>query len=89
MEELQEIKQMLKIGNYEKAYQLIEDLEEMGKQSNIRNICRFLVILIAHLIKHKAENRMRNSWLSTIVNCVVEIQDINLKDNKKSLSINK
>jgi hypothetical protein len=84
MKEILELKQLLLARNYEGALILIEELEEMGKEAIIRNIERFLILLLAHIIKHKAEERMTNSWRSTIINCVVEIQKLNLKDNKTS-----
>jgi hypothetical protein len=84
MEEILELKQLLIARNYERALVLVEELEEMGKAATIRNIERFLILLFAHIIKHQAEDRMTNSWRSTIVNCVVEIQKLNIKDNKTS-----
>ncbi len=79
MEEILELKQLLIARNYERALVLVEELEEMGKAATIRNIERFLILLLAHIIKHQAEDRMTNSWRSTIVNCVVEIQKLNIK----------
>jgi hypothetical protein len=84
MQELQAIKLKIKEGAYQEALMLIDELEEMGKEAIIRNIERYLVILLSHLIKHQAEERMTNSWLSTIANSITQIQKLNLKGNKKS-----
>jgi hypothetical protein len=40
------------------------------------------------LIKNQIEQRLTNSWAASIRNALIEIQDINLKENKKSYYIN-
>jgi hypothetical protein len=52
----------------------------MSKKAIIRSIESYLVLLLAHLIKHQAEQRMTNSWLASIVNAVVGIKKLNLRD---------
>ena len=80
MEELAEIRQLLVSGNTTEAIALIDELEEMGRKAIIRNIESYLIILLAHLIKHQAEQRMTNSWLASIVNAVVRIKKLNQRD---------
>ena len=55
MEELAQLRQLLVAGNTQDAIALINELEEMSKKAIIRNIESYLVLLLAHLIKHQAE----------------------------------
>lgn len=80
MEELAELRQLLISGNTTEAIALIDELEEMGRKAIIRNIESYLIILLAHLIKCQAEQRMTNSWLASIVNAVVRIKKLNQRD---------
>ena len=80
MEELAQLRELLVAGNTTEAIALIDELEEMSKKAIIRNIESYLVLLLAHLIKHQAEQRMTNSWLASIVNAVVRIKKLNLRD---------
>ena len=80
MEELIELRQLLVAGNTIEAIALIDELEEIGRKAIIRNIESYLIILLAHLIKFQAEQRMTNSWLASIVNAVVRIKKLNQKD---------
>ena len=80
MEELAELKQLLVSGNTTEAIALIDELEEMGRKAIIRNIESYLIILLAHLIKHQAEQRMTNSWLASIVNAIVRIKKLNQRE---------
>lgn len=80
MEELAELRQLLVSGNTTEAIALIDELEEMGRKAIIRNIESYLIILLAHLIKHQAEQRMTNSWLASIVNAIVRIKKLNQRD---------
>jgi hypothetical protein len=87
MEELAQLRQLLVAGNTREAIALVDELEEMSKKAIIRNIESYLVLLLAHLIKHQAEQRMTNSWLASIVNAVVAIKKLNLRD-KNSYYLN-
>ena len=80
MEELAELRQLIVSGNTTEAIALIDELEEMGRKAIIRNIESYLMILLAHLIKHQAEQRMTNSWLASIVNAIVRIKKLNQRD---------
>jgi hypothetical protein len=51
MLELVEIKKHLLAGEIESALLIVEELEEIGRQSEIGNLESFLVILLIHLIK--------------------------------------
>ncbi|MGK7896621.1 MAG: DUF29 family protein [Xenococcus sp. (in: cyanobacteria)] len=80
MEELAQLRPLLIAGNTTQAIALIDELEEMSGKAIIRNIESYLVLLLAHLIKHQAEQRMTNSWLASIVNAAVGIKKLNLRD---------
>ncbi|MBE9190009.1 hypothetical protein IQ230_06460 [Gloeocapsopsis crepidinum LEGE 06123] len=54
MEELLELKELLIHKDFEDAYALVEDvedLEEMGKRGFARNIRSYAKVLLLHLIK--------------------------------------
>ncbi|MGK7948383.1 MAG: DUF29 family protein [Xenococcaceae cyanobacterium] len=77
MLEILEIKKHLLAGEIESALLIVEELEEMGRQSEIRNLESFLVILLIHLIKIQVEKRLTNSWKSSIINSLFSIQKRN------------
>ncbi|MEL6928723.1 MAG: DUF29 family protein [Cyanobacteria bacterium J06600_6] len=77
MLEILEIKKHLLAGELESALQIVEDLEEIGRQSEIRNLESFLVILLIHLIKIQVEKRLTKSWKSSILNSLLAIQKRN------------
>ena len=53
MEELAQLRQLLVAGNTIEEIALIDELEKMSKKTIIRNIESYLVLLLAHLIKHQ------------------------------------
>ncbi len=63
---------------YDDALALVDELEEMSKQSILRNIDSFLVRLMVHLIKNQAEPRLTNSWTASISDSILKIQKLNL-----------
>ena len=77
MLELLEIKKHLLAGEIEPALLIVEELEEMGRQSEIRNLESFLVILLLHLIKIQVEARLTNSWKSSVMNSLLAIKKRN------------
>lgn len=83
MEELLELKDCLLNHQYERAINIVEELEQMGRQDKINNLESFLVILLIHLIKIQVEKRVTRSWRSSILNSLREIQKRN-KLGKKS-----
>ena len=86
-QELVDLRTSILEGRYEDALTILDDLEEMSKKSILRNIMSFLIRLIIHLIKNQLEKRLTNSWIASISNSVIEIQSLNLKDNRKSYYI--
>lgn len=87
VQELIDLKQCILEQRYDAALALIDELEGMSKQAIIRNIESFLVRLLIHLIKNQIEQRLTNSWISSISDSIVQIQKLNLKDNKSSYYI--
>lgn len=60
----------------------------MSKQAILRQIQSFLNVLLIHLIKNQAEQRLTGSWVNSIRNSIREIKKANIKDNKTSYYIN-
>ena len=83
-QELIDLKNSILEGRYEDALALVDELEGMSKQAILRNIKSFLVRMIIHLIKNQMEQRLTNSWVASISDSLLQIQDLNLKDNKTS-----
>ncbi len=86
-QELIDLRNSILEGRYEDAFIIIDELEDMSKKSILRNIMSFLIILMIHLIKNHIEKRLTNSWIASISNYVIEIQSLNLKDNRRSYYI--
>lgn len=82
MLEILEIKKHLLAGEIEEALLIVEELEEMGRQSEIRNLESFLVIFLIHLIKIQVEKRLTSSWKSSIINSLLAIQKRNKLSKK-------
>ncbi|MEA5576722.1 hypothetical protein [Anabaena sp. UHCC 0451] len=87
-QELIDLRNSILQENYTEALAIVDELEGMSKKANIRQIKSFLKILLIHLIKNQIEKRLTNSWIASIRNSIREIQEINLKENKKSYYIN-
>ena len=87
-QELIDLRNSILEQRYSDALAIVDELEGMSKKAIIQQIKSFLKILLIHLIKNQIEQRLTNSWAASIRNAVVGIQDINLKENKKSYYIN-
>jgi Domain of unknown function DUF29 len=87
-QELIDLRASILEGRYEDALGIIDELEGMSKQAIIRNIESFLVRLIIHLIKNQIEQRLTNSWATSISDSIRQIKKLNLKDNKTSYYLN-
>lgn len=88
MEELLEIKYLIKTGKYDDAYNLVEYLEEMGKKGLESNIRSYAKILLLHLIKQKIEQRTTKSWDAAIRNAIIEIKALNARPKGKGNYLN-
>jgi hypothetical protein len=87
-QELVDLRNSIIEGRYKDALMIVDELEGMSKQANLRQIKSFLRVLLIHLIKNQIEQRLANSWVASIRNAIREIKAINLKDNKTSYYIN-
>lgn len=70
MEELLELKALLREGKVSAALDLVEELEEMSKTDKLNKIFSYGIILLSHLIKQAAGQRSTRSWEFLIHNLV-------------------
>ena len=87
-QELLDLRNSILEQRYTDALAIVDELEGMSKKAIIRQIKSFLKILLIHLIKNQIEQRLTNSWAASIRNAILEIQDINIKENKNSYYVN-
>lgn len=87
-QELIDLKISILEGRYSDALAIVDELEAMSKKEILRKIKAFLKILLIHLIKNQIEQRLTSSWAVSIRNAILEIYDLNLKENKTSYYIN-
>lgn len=83
-QELVDLRTSILEGRYPDALAIIDELEGMSKQAILRNIQSGLLRILIHLIKNQVEQRLTNSWATSIRSSLREIQKLNLKDNKTS-----
>ncbi|MEO1445998.1 MAG: DUF29 family protein [Cyanobacteria bacterium J06635_11] len=86
-QELLDLRQSILDQRYDDALALVDELEDMSKQSILRNIETFLTRLIVHLIKNQVEQRLTNSWAASISYSVLRIKKLNLKGNRTAYYI--
>ena len=77
MEELLTLRQYIQEQHYDKALELIGEMEEMSKEDKLNKIYSYAVILLLHLIKQAAEQRTTRSWDFSIYNATKEIRRVN------------
>jgi hypothetical protein len=73
MEELYELRTYIEQGRYPEALILLGEMEEMSYSDKVNKIGSFLLVLLLHLIKRRAEKRTTRSWEISIRNAVDEI----------------
>jgi hypothetical protein len=83
-QELWDLRVSILEERYEDALTIVDELDWMSRKGVLRNIRSFLIRLILHLIKNQVERRLTNSWAASIKGSILEIQDLNLQDNKNS-----
>ncbi|PPS43554.1 DUF29 family protein [Chroococcidiopsis sp. TS-821] len=88
MEELLELKELLIHKDFEGAFALVEDLEEMGKKGIARNVRSYAKVLLLHLIEQQVEQRTTKSWDISIRNSIREIKDLNTRPSGKGTYLN-
>lgn len=87
-QELIDLRTSILEGRYGDALAIVDELESISKKEIIRKIKAFLKILLIHLLKNQVEQRLTNSWAASIRNSILEIQELNIKENKTSYYVN-
>ena len=77
MEELIQLRESITAGNYIRALQIVDELEEMSVEDKLNKIYSYMVILLMHLIKQQAEKKTTRSWKNSILNSVEQINRVN------------
>jgi hypothetical protein len=77
MEELLTLRRFIQEQQYDKALELVDELEAMSKEDKLNKIYSYAVILLLHLIKQAAEKRSTRSWEFSIYNSTKEIKRTN------------
>ena len=77
MEELIQLRESITAGNYIRALQIVDELEEMSVEDKLNKIYSYMVILLLHLIKQQAEKKTTRSWKNSILNSVEQINRVN------------
>ena len=83
-QELIELKEAIAHYDYQKALEIVNDLEAMIREDKIQKIESYLVVLLVHLLKIQVEKRITNSWRASILNALLQIQKTNRMGNKKT-----
>jgi flagellar hook-length control protein FliK len=82
MEELLLLRELIEQKEYDRALEVVNELEEMSWEDKLGKIYSYAVILLIHLIKQDAEKRSTRSWEFSIYNSSKEIKRVNKR--KKS-----
>jgi hypothetical protein len=77
VEEILLLRQLIEEQKYDKALELVDELEAMSKEDKLNKIYSYAVILLLHLIKQAAEHRSTRSWEFSIYNSTKEIKRTN------------
>jgi hypothetical protein len=77
MEELLLLRQLIEEKQYDKALEIVDELEEMSREDKLNKIYSYAIILLLHLIKQEAEKRSTRSWEFSIYNASKEIKRVN------------
>lgn len=77
MEELTELRHYIESGKYQDALGLLDEMEEMSRDDKINRISSFMEVLLVHLIKQAAEQRLTRSWEVAIRNALRQIVRVN------------
>ncbi len=83
-QELIELRFSILEGRYADALSIVDELEGMSKKAILRQIKSFFIRMLIHLIKNQIEQRLTNSWAASIRDSILEIQDLNLRENQTS-----
>lgn len=73
------LRKMVEEHDYWGAIAIIDELDEMAKDDKINKIGSYMLVLLIHVVKQKAEQRTTNSWNRSIDNALGGIT----KSNKR------
>jgi len=79
VDEYQELHDAIVRGDYPAALALIDEMDEMSRDGEVRRIGSFMRILLVHLIKRDAEGRTTRSWDVSVRNALREITRTNTR----------
>jgi hypothetical protein len=77
MEELIQLRESIENHDLVTALQIVDELEEMSVEDKLNKIFSYMVVLLLHLIKEDAEERLTKSWKLSINNSVKQINRTN------------
>ncbi len=88
MEEILELRKAIQEGRYAAALLIVDEMNEMAKDDKTDKIFSFMEILLIHLIKRDAENRLSRSWTNSINHSVVQIKRVNKRRSSGGFYMN-
>lgn len=77
MEELIQLRESIEKHDLVTALQIVNELEEMSVEDKLNKIFSYMIVLLLHLIKENAEQRLTKSWKLSINNSVKQINRTN------------
>ncbi len=86
-QELTDLRNSILEGRYQDALEILDELDGMSRKEIIRKIESYLIRMLIHLIKNQVEQRLTNSWATSIRGSIREIKKLNLQDNKTAYYI--
>jgi Domain of unknown function DUF29 len=85
MDEILELRQCIEQGRYADALHIIDEMDEMAKKDILNKIRSYTVVLLIHLIKKYAEQRLTRSWRNSIKYAVAEIRHLNARSSSSGV----
>ena len=77
MEELDELRQAIEVGDYDQALTILDELDAMSRDDRITKVMSYMRVLLVHLIKQAAEQRSTRSWEDSIAEALERIVMVN------------
>lgn len=77
MEELDELRQAIEVGDYDQALAILDELDAMSRDDKITRVMSYMRVLLTHLIKQAAEQRSTRSWEDSIAEVLERIVVVN------------
>jgi hypothetical protein len=79
MEELNELRRYIEMGDTAAALALLDEMDEMSKDDKIQKIASFMRVLLVHMIKQAVEHRTTKSWEVSIRHALRQIASVNTR----------